>query len=743
MFLAVVRRRDRHRRAPGGANVDGLQAVAPHPPGQVAHEGARRVANRGRAHRALQHGGEEGAEELVGDGPQLLFALLRFLCRPGRWSTRLKLQRPPEGSAQVDGNVAKIDLAARGVDGLVHFNAPSWAVRAVMSRTTLPVCPKTGSTSPSLTVHLCLHTALLREIGNAPRGNSICRPPISRTSCLRVRAASSSRPAVVLANSRCSVVTFRPAAMRAHAFTHREWTSSPAHRGYKTSMRHLLYREVLAWSPPVRNLEDALPGRSGVAIRGARGTPGQTTKRALGTIEKSTSGPASRSTQYTCFIDAWVRRRRVGNYEEEPHPASPGSRVIDASPARSGRSFCRMPTRGYLSWEQFEANQATLLESAGSVRADRRRSAPREGVALLQGIVVCGRCGNRMTVGYSVSGGHPTPRYVCQRRGIERAEPPCQWLPGAAIDHAVSRLVLDTVTPASIDVTVEVFDELRSRAAEIDRAKRAQIARLREDAELAQRQFLLVRPENRLVADNLERHWNQALQRLAEAEDAYARAGKAQAPAVTPEMKERVTTLVADLPRVWDDPRTPARDRKRMLRLLIEDVTLIRDDVIQISIRWRGGATRKVECPLPLTAPDLRRTPAALVEQVRVLATEQTDGQIAETLNGRWLRTGCGLPFTSTRVRTLRGSYDIDSYLQHLTTAGCLTVPQMAAQLDVHLSTAKRFAQEGVLRAVRADDKGTILFEPPAGPLPVAHPGKRFRDRRRYPKLASHVQEGA
>ena len=98
---------------------------------------------------------------------RLLFALLRFLCRPGRWSTRLKLQRPPEGSAQVDGNVAKIDLAARGVDGLVHFNAPSWAVRAVMSSNTLPVCPKTGSTSPSLTVHLCLHTV---------PGNRECAP---------------------------------------------------------------------------------------------------------------------------------------------------------------------------------------------------------------------------------------------------------------------------------------------------------------------------------------------------------------------------------------------------------------------------------------------------------------------------------------------------------------------------------------------------------------------------------------
>ena len=179
VFLAVVRRRDRHRRAPGGANVDGLQAVAPQPPGQVAHEGARRGATRGGAHRALQHGGEAGADALVRDGPQLRFALRRVLCRPGRWSTRRTLQRPPEGSAQVDGKVAKIDLAARGVDGaLVQFNAPSWAVRAVMSSTTLPVCPKTGSTSPSLTVHLCLHTA---------PGNRECARPDCRGSPVQRR----------------------------------------------------------------------------------------------------------------------------------------------------------------------------------------------------------------------------------------------------------------------------------------------------------------------------------------------------------------------------------------------------------------------------------------------------------------------------------------------------------------------------------------------------------------------------
>ena len=133
---------------------------------------------------------------------------------------------------------------------------------------------------------------------------------------------------------------------------------------------------------------------------------------------------------------------------------------------------------GYISWEQYEANQATLLENAQSTGGDRR-SAPREGVALLQGLVLCGRCGDRMTVGYTVSRGHPTPHYSCQRRSIERAESPGQRLPGAAIDSAVSKLVLETVTPASVDVAVEVFDELRNRAAEVDRAKRAQIARLR------------------------------------------------------------------------------------------------------------------------------------------------------------------------------------------------------------------------------------------------------------------------
>lgn len=252
---------------------------------------------------------------------------------------------------------------------------------------------------------------------------------------------------------------------------------------------------------------------------------------------------------------------------------------------------------------------------------------------------------------------------------------------------------------------------------------------------------MLVRPEHRLVADTLERYWNEKLARLADAEEEYRRAAETNGAALSADDRARIHALASDLPRVWHDPRTPMRERKRMLRLLIEDVTLVRDEAIQLSIRWKGGATTALECPRPLSAPDLRRTPATIVEMIRALATEQTDHQIATTLNGRWLRTGTGQSFHRVRVHVIRQAYAIPSRAAHLRSAGWLTAPEIAAQLGVHHTTAKRFAREGVLRAVRADDKGTILFEPPTGARPRAHPGKRFRDRRVYPQCASHTRK--
>jgi hypothetical protein len=372
---------------------------------------------------------------------------------------------------------------------------------------------------------------------------------------------------------------------------------------------------------------------------------------------------------------------------------------------------------GYISWEEFEANQAKLLANANGFGEDRRKSPPREGAALLQGLVICGVCGLRMTMRYHTDHGHPIPNYVCQRRGIQTATPSCQTLSGLAVDRAVTEIVLEAVTPASLEVALQVFEELRARQGELDRLRRAQADRAHQEAELAQRQYLLARPENRLVVDNLERQWNEKLMRLTEAEEEYARLSKSPTSALAEQDRERIQALASDLPRVWNDPHTSARDRKRMLRLLIEDVTLVKGHTIQVHIRWKGGATTSLERPLPLSAPDLVRTPAEIVELIRALATEQTDAQIARTLNARWLRTGRKHAFPRPIVRHIRCSFGIASYSEHLRSHAWLTAPEIAARMNVHFSTAKRFAREGVLRAVRADDSGLLLFDPEKWPL--------------------------
>jgi hypothetical protein len=130
-------------------------------------------------------------------------------------------------------------------------------------------------------------------------------------------------------------------------------------------------------------------------------------------------------------------------------------------------------------------------------------------------------------------------------------------IPGAGVDAAVSAAVLEAVSPATLDVVLEVFEELRARAAEVDRLRRRQVERAREEAELAQRQFLLVRPEHRLVADSLERQWNEKLTHLADVETGYTRIRSAPPGALSAEARTRIQALAADLPRVWHDPRIP------------------------------------------------------------------------------------------------------------------------------------------------------------------------------------------
>jgi len=394
----------------------------------------------------------------------------------------------------------------------------------------------------------------------------------------------------------------------------------------------------------------------------------------------------------------------------------------------------------YITWENYEANLARLRANYSAYGGDRRSSPPREGTALLQGMVVCGRCGLRMSVRYCERKERLEPYYTCLRKGIETGKNRCQVIAGGAIDEAIGKLVIEAVTPTMLDVALEVFEELRARRLEVDRLRRAQVDRAREEAELAKRQFLLVRPENRLVADALERQWNESLLRLAHEEEEYVRATNLEGVQPSGDAAERVRGLAVDFPQVWKDPRTSARDRKRILRLLVEDVTLARvEKLIHVHVRWRGGAATSIEQPVPPKWYETTLTPAPIVERIRALATKQIDGQIAVTLNADHLLSGAGKSFTRLRVKAVRRSYGIKSYHDWLRQQGWLTADEIAPRLRLTRKTAKCYAREGVVRAVRADDKGTILFAPPQSPLPQGHRGKRLRDRRVFPKLDAQV----
>jgi hypothetical protein len=187
-----------------------------------------------------------------------------------------------------------------------------------------------------------------------------------------------------------------------------------------------------------------------------------------------------------------------------------------------------------------------------------------------------------MTVRYHSRSGRLCPEYVCQREGIEHAEPICQRVPGVGIDQAIGEVLVEAVNPIALEVTLVVQRELQSRMQEADRLRHSQVERAQYESDLAQRRYLRVDPDNRLVADSLEADWNHKLRALTQAHEEYARRREQDARVLTAEQRAAVLALASDFPRLWNDPSAPDRERKRIIRLLLEDVTLNRDHQITL-----------------------------------------------------------------------------------------------------------------------------------------------------------------
>ncbi len=273
---------------------------------------------------------------------------------------------------------------------------------------------------------------------------------------------------------------------------------------------------------------------------------------------------------------------------------------------------------GYLTWEEHEENLKQLRENAPA-RQPQERGAVREGPGLLQGLAYCGLCGARVGVRYHHRGGKLAPDYFCSAHSSNRGIASCQVIPGRRLDRAVGELLVEAITPAKLELALAVQQEIDAREEETSRLYQAQVERARYEAALAERRYKAVDPGNRLVAGTLETEWNEKLRRVREAEQEYERLRLARQ-AVTAEAQEQIRRLAEDFPKMWHAPQTPDRERKRMARLLIEDVTLIRGvEQITVHIRLKGGADQTIQVPLgrrridPPDAPSGRRPVAPAI----------------------------------------------------------------------------------------------------------------------------------
>jgi DNA invertase Pin-like site-specific DNA recombinase len=381
---------------------------------------------------------------------------------------------------------------------------------------------------------------------------------------------------------------------------------------------------------------------------------------------------------------------------------------------------------GYITLDQWDANIARLSANAAAHGRDRAAGPPREGPALLQGIIICGRCGRRMTIRYHARSGKDLPTYLCQRDGIDNARPICTAIPGHTLDEHVGQLLIGTLTPLAIEAAFQVSAELEQRAAEADALRAAHVERARYHADLARRRYLAVDPANRLVADTLEADWNTALRALNDAQAACDKARTQHDGQLTDAQKTRISQLVTDLPGIWNDPATPMRERKRIARLLLTDVTVTRtSDTITAHIRLAGSQHRTLTLPVPEPAWKIRQTKASTIAEIDKLLDHHTCAEIAGILRSRGLANGEGRQFTPTMVQRVIRTYQLRSRHQRLLDAGLIPLTQMAQLLGVSTSTVKIWYHAGIVSGQRYNDKDQVLYHPPGPNPPARHQGRR------------------
>jgi len=358
---------------------------------------------------------------------------------------------------------------------------------------------------------------------------------------------------------------------------------------------------------------------------------------------------------------------------------------------------------GYITWERYLAIEAKLAAN----RTNAGARPPREGLALCQGILFCGSCGQPMKTRYHTPS---RPAYECLARRDHAATPTCRSVTAATVDEVVAAALLAALTPAQVALALDTAGQVADRHRRGTRAAELAAERARYEADRAERAFHAAEPENRLVTRTLEARWEEKLAALADAEAVLADARDKLPP---PPDADALRALAADVPALWHAPTTSDKDRKRLLRTLVSDVTLLPEPdrtKARIGIRWHTGATDEVTTGRRPNAGEAKRTPSPAVDLIRRLGPTTGNADLAALLTARGHTTGTGRPFDVKAVQWVRHAYGVPT--PGLYRDGEQSVDQVAEDLRCNPGSVYYWINTGHLDARRAGNRLCIPWNP-------------------------------
>ena len=387
--------------------------------------------------------------------------------------------------------------------------------------------------------------------------------------------------------------------------------------------------------------------------------------------------------------------------------------------------------KGYIDWKTYQMNQERIGKNTRP--GPHKSGAVREGMALLQGLATCGRCGRRLRVYYQGKNG--TPGYYCASSHIVNGRGEyCLRVGGLRIDKAVAEVFLQAVTPAGMEASLLAEQQFEAEYQTTIKQLQRQVERADYEAQRAERRYHSVEPENRLVARTLEAEWEQRLSELTVARDELNQREQEHPESLTDEQRQRLQTLGINLKHVWKAPTTTDRDRKELLNLLLEEVNIRlektdKQNKAHLMLRWRGGAITELDVGLRSPHQPTIKTDEKTIDLLQRLAYHYDDATIAGILNRQGRRTATGERFTANRVGSLRRYRKIPRYKksENRLEGDLVTVTKAAEILGIAPSTVHRWLADGFIAGeqltpgapwrIRMNDelRSRFVEEPPVG----------------------------